>query len=66
MAPHDTDIPKEVRRHAGPLIGMAAAVLFGVGLILWWAAGSLSGNGDVPNAPDSPAATETAPADGTE
>ena len=45
---------------------MAAVVLFGVGLILWWAADSLSGNGDVPNAPNSSAATETAPADGTE
>jgi hypothetical protein len=66
MAPHDTNTPKEARRHAGPLIGMAAVVLFAVGLILWWAADSLSGNGDVPNAPTPSAATGTAPADGTE
>ncbi len=38
MAPHDTNTPKEARRHAVPLIGMALAVLFGVGLVFWWIA----------------------------
>ena len=36
MAPHEPDTRKEARRHAGPLIGMALVVLFGVGLILYW------------------------------
>ena len=66
MAPHDTNMPREARRHAVPLIGIAFAVLFGAGLILWWIAGALGGNGDVPNAPDSPAPTQSAPASGTE
>lgn len=34
-APH-TDPEKEARRHRGPLIGMAAVVLFGVVLIVYW------------------------------
>lgn len=61
MAPHDTNTPKEVRRHAVPLIGMALAVLFAVGLVFWWLGDALGGNGDVPNAPESPAA-ESPPA----
>jgi hypothetical protein len=31
-----TNLEKQKRRHRGPLIGMAAAVLFGVGLISYW------------------------------
>ena len=36
MAPHDTNTPKEARRHAVPLIGMAAAVGFVLLLFVWW------------------------------
>ncbi len=43
MAPHDTNTPKEARRHAVPLIGMA--VLLAIVLIgfLWWVAHALQG-----------------------
>ncbi|HET9068044.1 MAG TPA: hypothetical protein VFN28_05335 [Amaricoccus sp.] len=61
MAPHDTNTRKEARRHAVPLIAMALVVIFAVGLIFWWLGDALGGNGDVPNAPDSPA-SEAPPA----
>ena len=36
MAPHDTNTPKEARRHAVPLIGMALAVVFVLLLFVAW------------------------------
>lgn len=36
MSAPQTNIEKQKRRHRGPLIGMALAVVFGVGLILYW------------------------------
>ncbi len=33
--PH-TKIEKQVRRHIGPLVGMAVVVVFAVGLIVYW------------------------------
>jgi hypothetical protein len=65
MAPHDTNTPKEARRHAVPLIALAVVVLFAVGLIFWWLGGALGGHGDVPNAPESQG-VESAPAAPTE
>jgi hypothetical protein len=38
MSPPDTNLKKQKRRHRGPLIGMALAVVFGVGIILYWIA----------------------------
>jgi len=36
MAPHDTNTPKEAKRHAVPLIVMAAILaIVGVLLVLW-------------------------------
>lgn len=36
MAPHDTNTPKEARRHAVPLIGMGVLVaLVAIGFF-WW------------------------------
>ncbi len=36
MAPHDTNTPKEAKRHAVPLIAMAAILaIVGVLLVLW-------------------------------
>jgi len=32
----ETDPQRERRRHRGPLVGMAAVALFGVGLIVYW------------------------------
>jgi hypothetical protein len=43
MAPHDTDTPKEARRHAGPLIGMAAVLALALAGFLWWVANALQG-----------------------
>jgi len=36
MAPHDTDVKKEKRRHAGPLIGMGVLVALVVAGFVWW------------------------------
>lgn len=36
MSAPRTNIETEKRRHAGPLIGMGLAVIFGVGLIVYW------------------------------
>ena len=63
MAPHDTNTRKEARRHAGPLIGMALVVLFGLGLILYWIFGVTEGPDEAPNsAIEQPAAPEANPA----
>jgi hypothetical protein len=59
MAPHDTNNQKEVRRHAGPLIGFA--VILGVVLLLliWWVGSEFSG----PD-PSEPSSTVDLPAGG--
>lgn len=63
MAPHEPDTRKEARRHAGPLIGMALVVLFGVGLILYWIFGVTEGPDEAPNtAIEQPAAPAADPA----
>ncbi len=36
MAPHDTNTPRQARRHAVPLIGMAALVAVVIGGFFWW------------------------------
>jgi cytosine/uracil/thiamine/allantoin permease len=36
MAPHDTNTPKEARRHAFPLIGMAVLLIVVLVGFLWW------------------------------
>ncbi|MDT8855947.1 hypothetical protein RNZ50_13185 [Paracoccaceae bacterium Fryx2] len=36
MSAPNTNLDKQKRRHRGPLIGMAAVVLFGVGIIAYW------------------------------
>lgn len=60
MAPHDTNTPRQARRHAVPLIGMAAAVVFALGAFLWWY-WSLTDKADgqaQPAAVEAPAATD--------
>lgn len=57
MAPHDTNTPKEVRRHAGPLIGIGVIlVLVLIGLI-WLVSSGFSG----PD-PSTPSSTAEVPA----
>jgi len=52
MAPHDTDTPKEARRHAFPLAGMAiVAALVLVGF-LWWVSKSAGLIGDAEPVPE--------------
>jgi hypothetical protein len=36
MAPHDTNTPKEARRHAVPLIGLAVVLAFVLLLFVGW------------------------------
>jgi len=36
MSAPNTNIEKQKRRHIGPLVGMGAVVVFGVGLIIYW------------------------------
>ncbi len=60
MSNPDHNTPPNLRRdgarHAGPLVGMALVVLFGVGLILYWLAEETA------SAPDAaPAVDVTAP-----
>lgn len=54
------NLRRDGERHAGPLIGMALVVLFGVGLILYWLAEESASGPDT-----GPAVDVTAPA-GTE
>ena len=48
MAPHDTNTPKEARRHAVPLIGMAVLLVLVLLGFLWWVskAAGLSGEAE--------------------
>lgn len=59
MAPHDTDTEKEVRRHAGPLIGITVVLVLVLVGLLWWLSGVFSG----PD-PSEPSSTIEAPAAG--
>lgn len=65
MAPHDTNTPKEAKRHAVPLIGMG--VLLAVVLVgfLWWVANALQGPDETETNPvEAPAGSPaTAPAE---
>ena len=36
MSAPDTNLERQRRRHIGPLMGMAVAAIFGVGIILYW------------------------------
>ncbi|MFG6581489.1 hypothetical protein ACGYK1_19090 [Sulfitobacter sp. 1A13191] len=36
MTPPDANLKKQERSHIGPLIGMAAVVIFGIGIIVYW------------------------------
>ena len=62
MAPHDTDTPKEARRHAAPLIGMGLAVALVLGGFVWWIAqaseGADSDNEVTEETPSAPGASE--------
>jgi hypothetical protein len=60
MAPHDTNTPKEARRHAGPLIGLGVLlVLVAVGF-LWWVSNALQGPDETEASPVEEQATEPA------
>jgi hypothetical protein len=52
MSAPQTNIEKQKHWHRGPLVGMAAGILF-VGLMFLWLTGSLG-----PDEPDAPVATE--------
>ena len=43
MAPHDTNTPKEARRHKVPLIGMAVLVALVFAGFVWWYGHETSG-----------------------
>lgn len=56
MSAPKTNIETQKRRHIAPLIGMALAVIFGVGLIVYWqfeeAAQGSSPGSDVTDVPE--------------
>lgn len=58
MSAPRTNFETEKRRHMGPLIGMAAMVIFGVGLIVYWQFEEAAG-GNSPT-PDTIAPADTA------
>ena len=60
MAPHDTDTPREARRHRGPLIGMAVCVVVVLLGFFWWVGRATEGRDEVPATEDAPAATAPA------
>jgi hypothetical protein len=43
MAPHDTNTPKEARRHAGPLIGIGIVLVLVLVALIWGLASAFSG-----------------------
>ncbi|MDZ4310913.1 MAG: hypothetical protein U1A24_10220 [Cypionkella sp.] len=73
MSAPNTNIEKQARRHRGPLIGMALAAVFGVGLIVFWLFEESSQSdppapqdpqGQVQEAPTSAAPVTPAPGEG--
>jgi hypothetical protein len=59
MAPHDTNTPKEARRHGVPLIGMAVLLAIVLVGFLWWVAHAFQGPEETEASPveEQPAAT---------
>jgi ABC-type transporter Mla subunit MlaD len=62
MAPHDTNTPREARRHRVPLIGIAVCVLLVVLGFFWWVGRASQGRDEVPATEEPAAATAPAPA----
>ena len=61
MAPHDTNTPKEARRHAVPLIGMGVILVLVLLGFLWWISHALQGPDEVEaNPTEAPAAADPA------
>lgn len=57
MAQPDTNVEKQVRRHAGPLIGISAVLVLVLIALIWWLASAFSG----PD-PSEPSSTVEVPA----
>ena len=57
MAPHDTNTPKEVRRHIGPIVGISLVLVIVLVALIWWLATAFSG----PD-PSEPSSTVEVPA----
>jgi hypothetical protein len=54
MAPHDTNTPKQARRHRVPLIGMAVLVFVVMLGFLWFFNRSTEGRDEVPAMEEAP------------
>ncbi len=61
MAPHDTNTPKEARRHWPSLIGMGVLLLLVMLGFLWWVSHSLQGRDEPAPAAVEGQATTTSP-----
>ncbi|MFT4150653.1 MAG: hypothetical protein QM656_10700 [Paracoccaceae bacterium] len=61
MSAPQTNIETQERRHRGPLIGMAFAVLVGVGAILFWMFGEVA-TAPAPGSQTGDQPTQAAPA----
>lgn len=60
MAPHDTNVEKEAKRHATPLITMGILVVLVLLGFLWWVSGATQGPEEVQeNAAEAPATTQS-------
>jgi hypothetical protein len=59
MSPHDTNTRKEARRHAVPLIGMAAVVVVAFLAFLWWVSYAMQGPAATDAIEENPAPAET-------
>ena len=62
MAPHDTNVEKEAKRHATPLITMGILVVLVLLGFLWWVSGATQGPEAVQeNAAEAPATQSVTP-----
>lgn len=62
MSAPRTNLETEKRRHIAPLIGMALAVIFGVGLIVYWQFEEAAGGNSPASDAVAPLQTGTDPA----
>lgn len=61
MAPHDTNVTREARKHRVPLIGMGLCVVVVLLGFIWWLTAATDGQDDRPALEATPP-TATAPA----
>jgi cytoskeletal protein RodZ len=61
MAPHDTNTPREAKRHAVPLIGMGVLLVLVLLGFLWWVSRATQGPDEAEHSPVETPASATTP-----